>query len=101
MFTHPDIKVLVTLMVQLFYTWRIHVLTRNWLLVAVVTLVTITSAGTLRSPSHFATPDQLSGFGFIVVWETTVKVVVYTRMLEIKVSEYLELGCFELHRKEG
>lgn len=83
---------MITLMVQLFYAWRIHVLTRNWLLVGIVTSVALTSAGMLISPSHhFTAPDQLSVSGFIVVWKTTVEVSQYSRMLEIKVSRYLEL----------
>jgi hypothetical protein len=95
MLTHPNIKVLITLMVQLFYAWRIQVLTRNWLLVIGVTAVSVTSAGMLIIPSHFTTSDQLSVFGFVVVWETTVKVPEYIRITEIKVSEYLELERFE------
>jgi hypothetical protein len=95
MLTHSNTKVLITLMVQLFYAWRIQVLTRNWLLVIGVTAVSVTSAGMLISPSRFATSDQLSVFGFVVVWETTVKVPEYIRITEIKVSGYLELERFE------
>jgi hypothetical protein len=96
-----NIEVAITLMVQLFYAWRIHVLTRNWVLVAVVVSVSLTAAGKLIRISHFTTPDRLSGFGSVVTWETIVRVPQYARMLEIKVSEELQLHIFESHRNEG
>lgn len=41
---------IISMMVQFFYAWRIHVLTKNWLVVAVVVLTSTVSGRESRLP---------------------------------------------------
>jgi hypothetical protein len=68
-------------------------------LVAVVVSVSLTAAGRFTKISHFTTPNQLSGFGSVVIWETIVRITQYARILEIKVSEDLQCHIFESPKK--
>jgi hypothetical protein len=80
----------ITLMVQLFYAWRIHVLTRNWFLVVVVVSLSIISAGRLIRHRPLVTPpDRLPVFAMVSTWDTIVKVPQYIKIQEAKVSGYL------------
>ncbi|EKM82089.1 hypothetical protein AGABI1DRAFT_105441 [Agaricus bisporus var. burnettii JB137-S8] len=42
--TGPALTGVISLMVQLFFAWRIHMLTRNWFLVSIVSILSLASA---------------------------------------------------------
>ncbi|KAF7770712.1 hypothetical protein Agabi119p4_6686 [Agaricus bisporus var. burnettii] len=71
--TGPTLTAVIALMVQLFFTWRVYVLTRNRLLVVIVGLLALASAvcGCLTTWEVIAIPQfaRFQNFrGIVIVW---------------------------------
>ncbi|EKM82090.1 hypothetical protein AGABI1DRAFT_105442, partial [Agaricus bisporus var. burnettii JB137-S8] len=69
----PTLTAVIALMVQLFFTWRVYVLTRNRLLVVIVGLLALASAvcGCLTTWEVIAIPQfaRFQNFrGIVIVW---------------------------------
>lgn len=77
-------------MVQLFFAWRIHVLTSNFLLVAIVVALALASGGTFKSilTLHPYTANPLVVCAFVTTWEVMV-ITQFVRFQEFRVSRTL------------